>query len=231
MRPDVTDVLLSHLHFTHRLVERRRPAVLPERWCGASATTPGPPPDFDGFYRVLWTMPTSERMGPVLAQFEPWDEDAAIAPGLDCVYAPGHTPGSAIFSITSGAERALILGDSVHCPQELMDPAFFGGGVDLAQADATRERIRHDAEDGATLLSAPHFPRLQFGRLRVGERRAGGLRVGPVAASAPRRSPLRSNTTRFRRVIAIATILPRSRRSPPPRRGRLPRRWTRRRRR
>jgi glyoxylase-like metal-dependent hydrolase (beta-lactamase superfamily II) len=106
----------------------------------------------------------------VLAQFEPWDEDAAIAPGLDCVYAPGHTPGSAIFSITSGSERALILGDSVHCPQELMDPDFFGGGVDIAQADATRERIRRDAEDGATLLSAPHFPRLQFGRLRVGDR-------------------------------------------------------------
>jgi hypothetical protein len=51
-----------------------------------------------------------------------------------------------------------------------MDPDFYGGGVDVAQADATRERIRLDAEDGATLLSAPHFPRLQFGRLRVGDR-------------------------------------------------------------
>ena len=95
----------------------------------------------------------------------------SIFPGIDCLFAPGHTPGSAIFSITSGSEQALILGDAVHCVQELVDPECrMGGDVDPALAEATRDRIRLEATECDALVAAAHFPRLRFGRLSVGER-------------------------------------------------------------
>ena len=175
-REDVTDVLISHLHFDHiGWVSKDGRPYFPNAIvrCERRDAEFFLDPAFDEtFYRVLWdAMPTSERLAPVLDRFEPWDEDVSIAPGVDCLFAPGHTPGSSIFSITSGSEQALILGDAVHCPQELVDPAFpLGGDVDPVRADATRDRIRRDAEDGSVLVAGAHFPRLRFGRLSVGER-------------------------------------------------------------
>ncbi|MCU1459837.1 MAG: beta-lactamase domain protein [Actinomycetia bacterium] len=174
---DVTDVLLSHLHFDHiGWVSMDGKPFFPNaviRCERHDAEHFLAPEHDDTFYRVMWNaMPTSERMAPILDRFEPWDEDALIVPGIECCFGPGHTPGSSFFSITSGSEQALILGDAVHCPQELMDPDFngTGGDFDPEQSEATRDRIRRDAADQQVLLSAPHFPRLQFGRLHVGER-------------------------------------------------------------
>jgi len=109
-------------------------------------------------------------MAPVLDRFEPWDEDTTIAPGVDCRFSPGHTPGSSIFAITSGRKQALILGDTVHCPQELVDPQFqLGSDMDMELADRTREAIRHEAGD-EVYFGAPHFPDLKFGRILPGDR-------------------------------------------------------------
>ena len=100
------------------------------------------------------------------------DGDAAIAPGVDARFAPGHTPGSSLIVLSSGNERALILGDTVHCPLELTDPDFsLMADMDQALADRTREAIRRELEDGQVLAAAPHFPGLQFGRLLSGEGR------------------------------------------------------------
>ena len=173
---DVTDVLLSHLHFDHIgwVSKDGRPyfpnaVVRCEQRDAELFLDPGYD---DGFYRVMWdALPTAERMRPVLDRFEPWSEDVTIAPGIECRWAPGHTPGSSIFSISSGGEQALILGDSVHCPQELIDPEFgTGSDMDAAEADRTREMIRREVERGTVRFSASHFPELQFGRLLVGDR-------------------------------------------------------------
>jgi glyoxylase-like metal-dependent hydrolase (beta-lactamase superfamily II) len=174
---DVTDVLISHLHFDHIgwVSDGRRPyfpnAVV--RCEHHDAEYFLAPDHEDGFYRVLWdAMPTSERMAPVLDRFETWSEDATVVPGITCVFAPGHTPGSSIFSITSGTDRALILGDTVHCPQELVDPDFVmgGGDVDFERANRTRDAIRHEVEHGDVPFAASHFFGLRFGRLHAGDR-------------------------------------------------------------
>jgi glyoxylase-like metal-dependent hydrolase (beta-lactamase superfamily II) len=107
----------------------------------------------------------------VLDRFEPWSGDVTIAPGVECRHAPGHTPGSSIFSISSGSEQALIMGDSFHCPQELVDPDFCAqSDMDIPHADQTREAIRQEIERGTVMVSAAHFPELRFGRLLVGDR-------------------------------------------------------------
>ncbi|MCU1346376.1 MAG: beta-lactamase domain protein [Acidimicrobiia bacterium] len=173
---DFTDVLISHLHFDHvGWVSKAGQPFFPnavvrcERHDADYFLAPG---FDDSFYSVMWgAMPISQRMAPVLDRFEPWDEDTTIAPGIDCRYSPGHTPGSSIFAITSGRQQALILGDTVHCPQELVDPAFrLGSDLDEEQADRTRAAIRQEAGED-TYFSAPHFPNLKFGRILPGDRK------------------------------------------------------------
>lgn len=173
---DVTDVLLSHLHFDHIgwVSKDGRPyfpnaVVRCEQNDAEHFLAPG---HDDSLYQVMWNaMPTADRMKPVLDRFEPWSGDVTIAPGIECRHSPGHTPGSSIFSISSGSEQALILGDSVHCPQELLDPEFSANtDMDPAQADHTRELIRSEIERGTVHVSASHFPGLRFGRLLLGDR-------------------------------------------------------------
>jgi glyoxylase-like metal-dependent hydrolase (beta-lactamase superfamily II) len=172
---DFTDVLISHMHFDHiGWVSKAGVPYFPNAVvrCERHDAEYFLAPDFDdSFYSAMWgAMPTSERMAPVLDRFEPWDEDFTLAAGIDCRYSPGHTPGSSIFAITSGRQQAFILGDTVHCPQELVDPHFhLGTDVDTALADRTREAIRHEAGDHAH-FGAPHFPDLKFGRLLPGDR-------------------------------------------------------------
>ena len=64
-------------------------------------------------------------------RFRPIDRDTAIAPGVTAVLAPGHTPGHLCVVLSSGAQRALLLGDAVTCPVQLDEPAWHSlGDVD-----------------------------------------------------------------------------------------------------
>ena len=80
--------------------------------------------------------------------------------------APGHTPGSTIVVLSSGDARALLLGDVVHCPVELLDDEWAGvGDVDPALAQRTRVALAQELEGSSTPVAAAHFPGMQFGRL------------------------------------------------------------------
>jgi glyoxylase-like metal-dependent hydrolase (beta-lactamase superfamily II) len=177
-REDVTDVLLSHLHFDHiAWVSKDGAPYFPNAVvrCERNDVEHFLAPDYDdSLYRDMWgAMPTAECMAPVLDRLETWDEDAVLAPGVEAGFAPGHTPGSAVFVISSGREQAVILGDTVHCPAEVVDPSVqMGFDVDPVAADRARERIRHDFSDGRTLVGSPHFPDLLFGRIVPGDRGA-----------------------------------------------------------
>lgn len=183
---DVTDVVLSHLHYDHIGWVSHN-----ERPCFPNATYRcerhevdfflGPNAHDETFYRLVWNaIPASTRMAPVMDRLAIWDRDTVIAPGVNAMFAPGHTPGSCLFIISSGTQRALILGDTVHCPLELTDPDFsLMADMDQALADRTREAILHELEDGSAIAGAPHFPGLAFGRMLPGQGRAGWLFSGP----------------------------------------------------
>jgi glyoxylase-like metal-dependent hydrolase (beta-lactamase superfamily II) len=175
---DITDVVFTHLHFdhvgwasdggqivfpqaTHRCHQRDW-----DHFCG-------PDPDVEVLARSIFhSLPAAERLGPVAARIETWSGDVTIAPGIDVRSAPGHTPGSTVIVLSSGSERALLLGDVAHCPVELLDDEWAAlGDVDPALARRTRQVWAAEMEGTGVAAAAAHFPGMQFGRLISGQGR------------------------------------------------------------
>lgn len=99
----------------------------------------------------------------------PVDRDTTIASGITALLAPGHTPGHLCVVLSSGQERALLLGDASTCPLQLDEPAWHSmGDVDPALAARTRERLWRELEDGHAIGTGAHFPELRFGRVLPG---------------------------------------------------------------
>jgi glyoxylase-like metal-dependent hydrolase (beta-lactamase superfamily II) len=112
---------------------------------------------------------SSELMPVVRERIEAWHGDGTILPGVNVQGAPGHTPGSTIIIISSGTERAILLGDVVHCPAELLEDDWeMIGDVDRSLAQATRVALAQELEGTNVPMAATHFPGLQFGRLLPG---------------------------------------------------------------
>jgi glyoxylase-like metal-dependent hydrolase (beta-lactamase superfamily II) len=179
---DVDVVLFSHLHRDHTgwIVEPATPGKEQDRAGG---------PTFPSAHHYVseaeWTYWTSEAprgVGP-----SPTAEQLAVlekrlsfvrdgerpVPGIDVVATPGHTPGHLSFVISSGEDRALVLGDSVHCPIELQEPELtFVVDVDPALAQRTRVHIERELTRPGTMAAGPHFADLVFGRLVKGQGRS-----------------------------------------------------------
>jgi glyoxylase-like metal-dependent hydrolase (beta-lactamase superfamily II) len=157
---DVTDVLFTHLHTDHIGW-----AVFP------AATYRCARADWDHF---MTDHPgeVAGRLAGITDRFETWDGSGPVLPGLDTLAAPGHTPGSTVIVASSGTERAMMLGDVVHCPVQLVEDewgALFD--VDPALAARTRTALSRELEGSGALIAAAHFPGLQFGRLLRGSSR------------------------------------------------------------
>jgi glyoxylase-like metal-dependent hydrolase (beta-lactamase superfamily II) len=104
-------------------------------------------------------------------RLEPLDGDMIeIAPGLTARHTPGHTLGHYGFVVSSGTERAVILGDAVECPLQLSEPDFYAlSDVDPALAARTREALWQELEGSPAIMTGAHFPDLQFGRVLRGD--------------------------------------------------------------
>jgi glyoxylase-like metal-dependent hydrolase (beta-lactamase superfamily II) len=114
----------------------------------------------------------TEKLTPVEPLLELFDADVTLAPGVDVRLAPGHTPGSVLVVLSSGVARALLVGDVVHCPVELVDDEWGAlADVDPALARQTRIALARELEGSDVPIGAAHFPGLAFGRLLAGEGR------------------------------------------------------------
>lgn len=176
VRPeDVDTVLFSHLHRDHT------------GWLGRD----GEPcfPNADHLVAeaewTYWTTtgtlgvgpaPTKEQLD-VLAERVGFVADAETpVPGVDVLATPGHTPGHCSFVLSSGTDRAVVLGDAVHCPIELLEPELaFVADVDPALAQRTRQQIEAELLRPDTVAAGPHFADLVFGRLLPGQGRRSWL--------------------------------------------------------
>lgn len=113
-------------------------------------------------------------------RLEPMDGDlVSLAPGLTARHTPGHTLGHYGLVVSSGDERAVILGDAVECPLQLEEADLYVmSDVDPALARRTREALWRELEGTETIVGAAHFPGLEFGRILPGK---GKRHFGPFS--------------------------------------------------
>jgi glyoxylase-like metal-dependent hydrolase (beta-lactamase superfamily II) len=175
---DITDVVLTHLHFDHlgwatdgdrRLFDSATYRCHESDWDFFMGAEP-----FDDSLAAasMGGRRSSELLPPMLGRLETWSDDATILPGIDVRSAPGHTPGSTVIVVSSGTERAMLLGDVVHCPAELLsDDWEMIGDVDKQLARRSREALARELEGTNVPVAATHFPGLQFGRLLTAQGR------------------------------------------------------------
>jgi len=164
---DVTDVVFTHLHFDHIgwAADEEGRAVF------GSAVYRCAPADWDHFM-VDHPGEEADMLRGVADRFETWAPGATVLPGIDTLAAPGHTPGSTIMVVSAGTERAMLLGDVVHCPVELVDDEWASlSDVDPDLALRTRIALNRELEGSDVPVAAAHFPGLQFGRLLRAEGR------------------------------------------------------------
>jgi glyoxylase-like metal-dependent hydrolase (beta-lactamase superfamily II) len=164
-RPEeVTDVVFTHLHLDH------------VGWGAVDGAITFPnaiyrchQADWDHFAKG-GSLSAPEKLATMAPAVECWSSDETLAPGVDVVHAPGHTPGSSIVVVSDGAERAVLLGDVVHCPAELVDEEWQTiADVDPELARRTATRLARELEGQDVTVGAAHFPELRFGRLLVAE--------------------------------------------------------------
>ena len=162
---DVTDVLFTHLHFDHVGWATQRGEIVFPR-----ATYRCHEADWAYFVSGPAALEGAVRkLSPITERVEAFGTDTTIAPGVDVRHAPGHTPGSAVVVLSSGDDRALLLGDAVHCPVELLEDQWeMVFDVDPALATRTRETLARELEGSDIPVAAAHFPGMRFGRLLPG---------------------------------------------------------------
>jgi glyoxylase-like metal-dependent hydrolase (beta-lactamase superfamily II) len=162
---EITDVVLTHLHPDHYGWATHADATL-----FANATFRCHALDWVHFVEQPAHLGAFAAQLPSLTErLETWEHDGPLFPGIDVRLAPGHTPGSTVLILSSGQERALLLGDVVHCPVELVASEWASlGDMDRALAVRTRDALAREFEGTGVRMTGPHFPGMRFGRLLPG---------------------------------------------------------------
>jgi glyoxylase-like metal-dependent hydrolase (beta-lactamase superfamily II) len=166
---DIDLLVCTHLHLDHAgwLTRDGAPTF-------ANATVRFGAGDWDQFVEDGSEQPQVKESVKLLAdhgRIEMIETDGtAVAPGITARMAPGHTMGHVVLVLSSGDERAMLLGDAVTCPVQLEEPDWSAmSDVDKALAARTREALFAELEGTDTQTVGAHFPGLQFGRVMRGE--------------------------------------------------------------
>ncbi len=78
---------------------------------------------------------------------------------LTAIPTPGHTPGHMSFVLSSGGERAYLLGDAAHHPAQLSEPGWSpNADVDPELSARTRAALFERIEREEALIASGHFP-------------------------------------------------------------------------
>jgi glyoxylase-like metal-dependent hydrolase (beta-lactamase superfamily II) len=78
----------------------------------------------------------------------------------------GHTPGHTGLFVESGKSRALLIGDALHSPIQILHPEWgTAGDRDPKTAERTRRNLIEKCTDSDILLLTGHFPAPSVGHL------------------------------------------------------------------
>jgi glyoxylase-like metal-dependent hydrolase (beta-lactamase superfamily II) len=110
---------------------------------------------------------------PLMGRVEAVRDGEAVAPGVNVLASPGHTPGHCSVVVSSGSQRAIILGDVLICPLQITQSELgILFDVDPAAAARTREAIAAElAGDERAIGANAHFSGSVFGRVMPAEGR------------------------------------------------------------
>lgn len=114
--------------------------------------------------------PADTVLDPIENRLTAAGDGYVVAPGVNLVATPGHTPGHQTVVVSSGADRAVLMGDILHCPVQLVEPEWSVlFDVDPVKARATREKLLDELEADDVTIACGHFPEAAFGRVLRGE--------------------------------------------------------------
>jgi len=92
-----------------------------------------------------------------VTRFSPGKE---VAPGIESIAAPGHTPGHTVFAVHSGNDSLLVLGDTAQHPAVFARHPNWQASFDIDGDGAvhTRQKIFDRAAADRMLVTGYHFP-------------------------------------------------------------------------
>lgn len=160
---DIDHVVYTHLHSDHSggvclpdgtpRFPNARHHVHPEDWAFFEQKGPSA---FTGRF----AMEALEDLGAL--DLEPGDRE--VVPGVRLVHAPGHTPGHRVVLVETDQQTALIAGDLLHMPPQVVHPEGHRITTRIPNAACeARARWIEDARRQRWLVAFSHFGR-PFGR-------------------------------------------------------------------
>jgi glyoxylase-like metal-dependent hydrolase (beta-lactamase superfamily II) len=179
VKPEEIDVVfLTHLHSDHcGTVAQKGEDAYSITFPNATYRWTSPEDDYWKTTKSARDLPESvfsrkSMFEAVAHKFEAAEDGDVLAAGMNVMSLPGHTPGHAGVVLSSGQERAFLLGDAIGCPVQREEPEWSGmGDIDPKLARQTQEAVAREMEGGEALVGASHFPGLTFGRVLRGEGR------------------------------------------------------------
>jgi glyoxylase-like metal-dependent hydrolase (beta-lactamase superfamily II) len=164
---DITDILITHIHTDHT-----GGLVADGRMTFPNATVHVGKPDLDFFLDPLNAAKTGyaknyfDEAAKTIGVYDkagkvkPFNDGATILPGIVATIHPGHTPGSAFFTVTSEGRSIVFVGDIIHVaavqfPSPKITIVY---DVDAATAASTREAAFAQFAGDRQLIAAPHLP-------------------------------------------------------------------------
>jgi len=178
LKPEQIDfVFCTHLHADHvgwntRLIDGRWvPTFANARYLFART-------EFDYWQRAIADHSGSEPLNhgcftdsvlPVVdaGQVELIDSDYQFDETIRFAAAPGHTPGLVVVQIDSRGQRALLIGDVMHTPIQLAQPAWSSRFcLDPQRSRETRSALIERCADADVMLLPAHFPDPTAGYIR-----------------------------------------------------------------
>ncbi|WP_191058990.1 MBL fold metallo-hydrolase [Geminicoccus harenae] len=173
---DITDILITHIHTDHSggLVLDGRPA-----FPNATVHVGAPDPAFflepgnaeETGYAPRYFDEAAKTIG-VYAEagkVRTFEDKETILPGIVGTLHPGHTPGSAFYTVTSQGQSIVFIGDIIHVAAvQFPDPAItIVYDLDPDAARAVRSAAFTDFAGGRQLIAAPHLPFPGVGYIRA----------------------------------------------------------------